>query len=87
MLQASDPTPYKTMSEETLTAAEIAQHYSAALDSVTLINALMDLSSRTEEEIATVGRNVEHLQLMVAKTYWKKEDLAPLKAAIKAGKA
>ena len=68
------------MSEETLTTTEIAQHYSAALDSVTLINTLMDLSSRTEEETATVARNVEHLQLMVAKTYWTSEDLDPLNA-------
>ena len=75
------------MPEKTLTAAEIAQNYSAALDSVTLINALMDLSSRTEEETATVARNVEHLQLMVAKTYWTTEDLAPLNSAITAGQA
>ncbi|MAA56951.1 MAG: hypothetical protein CL855_00515 [Cryomorphaceae bacterium] len=75
------------MSEETLTAAEIAQNYSAALDSVTLINALMDLSSRTEEETATVSRNVEHLQIMVAKTYWTSEDLDPLNDAVTRGGA
>jgi len=75
------------MPEETLTAAEIAQHYSAALDSVTLINTLMDLSSRTEEETATVARNVEHLQLMVAKTYWTSEDLDPLNDAVTRGGA
>jgi hypothetical protein len=75
------------MSEETLTTTEIAQHYSAALDSVTLINTLMDLSSRTEEETATVARNVEHLQLMVAKTYWTSEDLDPLNDAVTRGGA
>ena len=75
------------MSEETLTAAEIAQKYSAALDSVTLINALMDLSSRTEEETATVARNVEHLQIMVAKTYWTSEDLDLLNDAVTRGGA
>jgi hypothetical protein len=75
------------MPEETLTAAEIAQNYSAALDSVTLINALMDLSSRTEEETATVARNVEHLQIMVAKTYWTSEDLDPLNDAVTRGGA
>jgi hypothetical protein len=42
------------MSLEAPSAAEIAKHYSAALDSVTVINDLMDLSSRTEEETATV---------------------------------
>lgn len=75
------------MPEETLTTTEIAQHYSAALDSVTLINTLMDLSSRTEEETATVARNVEHLQLMVAKTYWTSEDLDPLNDAVTRGGA
>ena len=76
------------MSTETPTAAEIASNYSAALDSVTLITELMALSSRDADQTATVARNVEHLELMVAKTYWtKKEDLAPLNAAITAGKA
>jgi len=75
------------MPEETLTAAEIVQNYSAALDSVTVINTLMDLSSRTEEETATVARNVEHLQLMVAKTYWTSEDLDPLNDAVTRGGA
>jgi len=74
------------MSEETLTAAEIQAHYDAALDSVTLINDLMALSSRDDEQTATVARNVEHLQIMVAKTYWTDaQDLAPLNAAITAG--
>ena len=74
------------MSEETLTAAEIQAHYDAALDSVTLINDLMALSSRDDEQTATVARNVEHLQIMVAKDYWTSDhDLAPLNAAITAG--
>jgi|TARA_E500000318_G_C3557668_1_gene211889 hypothetical protein len=75
------------MSTEAPTATEIAAHYSAALDSVTLINDLMDLSSRTEEETATVSRNVEHLQIMVAKTYWTSEDLDPLNDAVTRGGA
>ena len=75
------------MPEEALTAAEIAQHYSAALDSVTVITDLMALSSRDADQTATVARNVEHLQLMVAKTYWTTEDLAPINSAITAGQA
>ena len=75
------------MSTETPTAAEIASNYSAALDSVTLITELMALSSRDTDQTATVARNVEHLELMVAKTYWTTEDLAPLNAAIAAGEA
>ena len=72
---------------ETLTAAEIAQHYSAAGDSVTLINELVALSERDDEQVDTVRRNVEHLEIMVAKDFWTTEDLAPLNAAITAGTA
>ena len=75
------------MPEETLTAAEIAQHYSAAGDSVTLINELVALSERDDDQVDTVRRNVEHLELMVAKDYWTTEDLAPFNAAITAGNA
>jgi hypothetical protein len=67
------------------TAAEIADDYSAAMDSVNLINALMAQDSRTTEEQATVARNVEHLQLMVAQDYWTTEDLTPFNNAITAG--
>lgn len=70
---------------DTPTAAEIAQHYSACMDSVNLINRLMDQDSRDTEEQDMVSRNVEHLQIMVAKDFWTTEDLAPLNAAITAG--
>ena len=70
---------------DTLTAEEIAGHYSAAMDSVNLINDLMAQDSRTTEEQDTVTRNVEHLQIMVAKDYWTTEDLAPFNSAITAG--
>ena len=70
---------------ETLTATEIAQNYSAAGDSVTLINELVAITTLTTEQVDTVSRNVEHLELMVAKDYWTSEDLAPLNAAITAG--
>ncbi len=75
------------MPEETLTAAEIAQHYSAAGDSVTLINELVALSERDDEQVDTVRRNVEHLKIMVAKDFWTTEDLAPFNAAITSGTA
>ena len=72
--------------QETLTAEEIQKHYDAALDSVTLINELVALDSLDDEQTATVARNVAHLQIMVAKTYWTDaQDLAPLNAAITAG--
>ena len=67
------------------TPEEISQHYSAAMDSVNLINALMAQDSRTTDEQDTVSRNVEHLQIMVAKDYWTTEDLTPFNNAITAG--
>ena len=70
---------------ETLTAAEIAQHYKAAGNSVTLINELAALESLTDEDKDTVKRNVEHLEIMVAKDFWTTEDLAPFNAAIETG--
>jgi hypothetical protein len=70
---------------DTPTAEEIAQHYSAAMDSVNLINDLMAQDSRTDEEQDTVDRNVDHLMIMVAKDFWTTEDLTPLNNAITAG--
>ena len=70
---------------ETPTAAEIAHHYKAALDSVTLITELMALDSRDAEQTDRVSRNVEHLKIMVAKDFWTTEDLTPFNTAITAG--
>lgn len=70
---------------DTPTAEEIAGHYSAAMDSVNLINTLMAQDSRTTEEQDTVDRNVDHLEIMVAKDFWTTEDLTPLNNAITAG--
>mgnify|MGYP003118255567 FL=1 len=67
------------------TAEQIAKHYSACLDSVDLINALMAQDSRTTEEQDTVDRNVDHLEIMVAKDFWTTEDMTPLNNAITAG--
>lgn len=75
------------MPDETLTAEEIQARYDAALDSVTVITDLMALDSRDDDQTATVARNVEHLQLMVAKDYWTSQDMAPLNAAITAGQS
>jgi hypothetical protein len=71
---------------DTLTLEEIADNYSAALDSVTLITELLALSSRDDEQTDTIARNVEHLEIMTSKDYWTTEDLSPLNDAITAGK-
>ena len=71
---------------ETPTAEEIARHYSAAMDSVNLINAGQPEGMTDEDWADTVARNVAHLEIMVAKDFMQGQDLAPLNAAIAAGK-
>lgn len=67
------------------TAEEIARHYSAAMDSVNLINAGKPERMDAAEWADCVKRNVDHLKIMVAKPWWTGQDLAPLHAAIAAG--
>ena len=69
---------------EELTAEQIAQHYSAAMDSVTLLNAGQPEDMSDEDWADCVSRNVEHLQIMVAKDFWTTEDLTPFNEAITA---
>jgi len=79
------------MSEEVKTAEEIAQDYTAMGHSVDLINGIIDGSRMAEESAeerqACVNRNVEHLEIMVAKDFWTDEDMTASDAAIVAGKA
>ena len=63
------------------TPEQIAKHYSSAMDSVNLINAGQPEVMTDEDWADTVSRNVEHLQIMLDKTYWTDEDLTPLQAA------
>jgi len=70
--------------EEVPTTEEIAQHYSAAMDSVNLINEIVASGDTDTESTDTLSRNKEHLEIMVAKDFWTTEDLAPFTAAIKA---
>jgi len=66
---------------EQLTAEQIAKHYSAAMDSVNLINAGQPEGMTAEDWADTVARNKEHLKIMLAKDFWTTENLAPLQAA------
>jgi len=63
------------------TPEQIAKHYSAAMDSVNLINALKAKPALNDEETDRLARNQEHLQIMLAKDYWTDEDLTSLQAA------
>jgi hypothetical protein len=69
------------MTIETITAEQIAKHYSAAMDSVNLINAGQPEDMTDADWADCLSRNKEHLVIMLAKTYWTNEDLTPLEAA------
>jgi hypothetical protein len=59
--------------------------------SVELINGIIGgtnmIDEDSEDKIDTVKRNVEHLELMVAKDYWTNENMTAIKKAIVDGKA
>jgi hypothetical protein len=69
----------------------LAQDYSAMGDSVDLINAVIGGTAMAGDEAADrqdcVDRNVEHLELMKAKTDWGSESMTATTSAITAGKA
>jgi len=69
------------MTNETLTPEQIAQHYSAAMDSVNLINAGKPEGMSDADWTACLSRNKEHLQIMLAKDFWTTENLTPLQQA------
>lgn len=76
------------MSEEnTITAEEIAQHYSACMDSVNLINAVIAAPDDYSSDETVLQRNVGHLEVMVLKDFWTTEDMTPLNSAVTAGNA
>tara|TARA_R100001480_G_scaffold153108_1_gene155837 strand:+ start:376 stop:624 length:249 start_codon:yes stop_codon:yes gene_type:complete len=79
------------MADETRTADQLAQDYTAMGHSVDLINGIID-GSRMKDETQEdkndcVDRNVRHLEIMVAKEDWGSEDMTPSNDAITAGKA
>ena len=72
-----------------ITAEEIAQHYTAMGHSVDLINDIIAGTAMADDDAADkqdcVDRNVEHLEIMVAKDFWTDEDMTAVNAAITAG--
>jgi len=71
------------------TKEEIAQDFTAMGHSVTLITDIIAgnamASDTAEDKQACVDRNVEHLELMVAKDYWTNESMTAVNSAITAG--
>jgi len=74
---------------EPRTEEQLAQDYSAMGDSVALITAVIAGDSMAEDDAEDrqdcVDRNVQHLELMVAKDDWGSEDMTAVNAAISAG--
>ncbi len=75
------------------TTEEVAAIFSAAGDSVTVINQLAALSSLTDEQKETIKRNVDHLEIIKAykkedetTSIWTSEDFTEQDAAVKLGK-
>ena len=64
-----------------ITAEQIAKHYSAAMDSVNLINGGQPEGMTDADWADCLSRNKEHLVIMLAKDYWTTENLAPLRTA------
>jgi hypothetical protein len=69
------------MTTENQTPEQIAKHYSAAMDSVNLINGGKPEGMTDTEWADCLSRNKEHLKIMLAKDFWTTENLAPLQAA------
>ena len=73
------------------TPEQIAQHYTAMGHSVDLINAIIAGTQMADDDAAEkqdcVDRNVEHLEIMIAKDFWTDESMTAVNAAITAGKA
>jgi len=83
------------MEEETKTQEEVQASITAAFDSVNLINGIVDGSQMatesTSEKEDTVDRNVAHLEIMEAKTWFSdgltSQQETDIDAAIATGKA
>jgi len=73
----------------TRTAEQLAQDYSAMGDSVAVITDVIAGDSMAEDDAEDrqdcVDRNVQHLELMVAKDDWGSEDMTACDAAIVTG--
>jgi len=73
--------------DDQLTSEQIAKHYSACLDSVSVINDAIANPDRYTTDDTVIERNVQHLEGMRKADFWTDEDMAPIDAAIAAGNA
>ena len=52
-----------------ITPEQVQRHYDAAMDSVNIINAGQPVGMTDEDWADTVKRNVDHLEVMLAKDF------------------
>jgi len=62
---------------------EVEQSYNAAMDSVNLLNAGKPEDMDDEDWADCKKRNIDHLNIMLAKDFWTNEDLTPFQKAVK----
>ena len=66
-----------------VTPEEVARHYSAAMDSVALLNAGQPEEMSAEDWADTVKRNREHLEIQLAKgDFYAGYDMKPFEDAV-----
>lgn len=75
------------MENEVITPEQIAQAYSAMLDSVAVIAAAKADPNSYADDDTLVSRNVEHLKIMLAKDFWTDEDMTEVNAAVAANQS
>tara|TARA_B100000214_G_scaffold94538_1_gene65512 strand:- start:214 stop:462 length:249 start_codon:yes stop_codon:yes gene_type:complete len=76
------------------TADEVAKIYTASNDSVTLINSIAAQDTITDDDKATLKRNVDHLEIIKeykkedgTTSIWGSEDFSTHDAAVTLGKS
>lgn len=55
---------------ENLTQEQISESVNAAFDSVNLVNELNAKTDKTQDDLDTISRNVEHLVIMMGKEWF-----------------
>lgn len=69
---------------ENLTQEQISESVSAAFDSVNLVNELNVKTDKTQEDLDTISRNVEHLVVMMGMEWFSAALTAEQTTAINA---
>jgi len=75
------------MMENEVTPERIAKHYSAALDSVNLVNDILANPDKYLDDPTCLDRNLAHLEGMRAAEFWTTEEFTGWDNAVVNGRA